>query len=275
MKPEMTGTYPSIKEDGMKTKCFRFALIFALASILLAACGLISANRIPATQSPFRITLTHDAVAFKTRIALDPRDEMATRETNFFKTKAAYTPPPPTSTPLPPTLTPAIPASVQSICLKVEQSFGIYDGPFPPVKEIATRILQSSRYRVMEPGENCDASLTIQLILWPLSEKYSNLGGSGSSTCYTGAKVTGSASMTFPGKTSQSIELLQVRPPTTGIIVIISTCPSPAKAPFSNPAGRAILQALTALVGPHILNFAVKDVDEGIRSSAIWDLWDR
>ena len=98
----MTGTYPSIKEDGMKTKCFRFALIFALASILLAACGLISANRIPATQSPFRITLTHDAVAFKTRIALDPRDEMATRETNFFKTKAAYTPPPPTSTPLPP-----------------------------------------------------------------------------------------------------------------------------------------------------------------------------
>ena len=254
----------------MKTRCFRYALFIALAIMLLAACGQTIADR---TQSPFRITLTYEAATYKTRAALDPLAIIRTREADFFKTKDAYTPPPPTPTPLPPTITPAIPASVRSICLNVDQTFGEFSGPFLPAKDIAARILQSSNYSVMGIGGNCDATLDIQLILWPLSEKYSNLGGSGSSTCYTGAKATGSASMTLPGKTPQTIELLQVRPPTTGMFVIISTCPAPSKAPFTHPAGRAVLQALTELVGPQTLISAVKDVDAEIRSYAILDLW--
>ncbi|MFH2038472.1 MAG: HEAT repeat domain-containing protein [Chloroflexota bacterium] len=250
----------------MKIRFF-LSFIFTLAFMFLAACGQTSADR---TLSPFRITLTHEAATFKPPPVPDPEDILKT----MMAYESHYTPQPLPPTPLSPTITPALPKSVQSICLNVEQTFGQFDGLFPPAKDIAARILQNSHYSVMEIGGNCDATLDIQLILWPLSEQYSNLGGSGSSTCYTGAKATGSATMTLPGKTPQTIEILQVRPPTTGIMVIISTCPGPSNAPFTYPVNNAILQALTQLAGPQILLSAVKDEDERIRVSAVWDLWD-
>jgi len=243
----------------MKTKYFHY-VILGLAIMILAACGQTSTR----TQSPVEITLTQESIIFATEYALGPEDRF---NTNVAKDLRITPSPTPTPTPLP-TITPAMPKSVQSICLNVEQTFGEFDGPYLPIKDIAARILKNSHYSFMEIGENCDATLDIQLILWPLSENYSG------NTCYTGAKATGSATLILPGKTPQKVELLQESPPITGILVILTTCPTPSQAPFTTPADRAVLQALTELIGPQILNTAIKDEDEEIRKWAIWTLYE-
>jgi hypothetical protein len=247
----------------MKTN-FSHLISFALTIILLSACG----PRQPETLTPFRITLTYRAANPESHAPPQPEDILATME--------AYTPRPtmiPTGTPVPPTLTPAIPSSVNSICLNISQSFGEAEGKPPSVYELASRVLGEYGYSVLEPGQECDASLDINLILWPLGEKYQVLGGSGSRTCYTGSKATGSASLTLTGRDPQTIELATSYGPITGMVVIISTCPSPSAAPFENSARTAVLQALSDLIGPQILVTAAKDEDEYIRIWAIWEMY--
>ena len=237
-----------------------------LTLVFLGGCS----GKSPAQQTEnaaFRVTLTYRAQTIHTPPAL-PKPE------DIFKTLMLqtphYTPPP---TPLAPTLTPAIPETVKSICLNLHQKFAQAEAKLPDTRDFTVRLLENSHYRVLQPGGACDAALDIPLTLWPLSEKYANLGGTGSSTCYTGAKATGTASMSLPGKTPQSVELVFSRPPTTGIVVIISTCPGPTQAPFASPAFGAARQALLKLVGPQILFAAARDEDESIRASAVWEFW--
>jgi hypothetical protein len=238
----------------------------AFTFLLLTGCS----GKSPAQQTEnaaFRVTLTYRAQTIHTPPSL-PKPE------DIFKTVMLqtphYTPPP---TPLSPTLTPALPENVKSICLNLNQKFAQAEAKLPATRDLAARILENSHYRVLQPGGACDASLDIQLTLTPLSEEYANLGGSGSSTCYTGAKATGTATMTLRGKAPQTVDLVFSRPPTTGILVIISTCPGPTQAPFTYPAYGAARQALLELVGPQVLFAAARDEDESIRASAVWEFW--
>jgi hypothetical protein len=253
------------KEDCMKSRWI-IRVFLAFTFLLLTGCsGKSQAQQ--TENAAFRVTLTFWAQSIHTPPAL-PKPE------DIFKTAMSHTPhytPPPT--PLSPTLTPALPENVKSICLNLDQKFALAEAKLPDTRAFAVRMLENSHYRVLQPGGACDASLDIQLTLTPLSEKYTNLGGSGSSTCYTGAKATGTATMTVGGQAPQIINLVFSRPPTTGIVVIISTCPGPTQAPFTYPAFGAARQALLELVGPQILFAAARDEDESIRASAVWEFW--
>jgi hypothetical protein len=246
-------------------------LVFILFILLpLAGCGQLMAKP---TDSPFRLTLTAERFAFQTKIALGPEEVMGTEMARFEQTWAAYTPEPTLSPTLKPTITPPIPGSVTSICLNVEQAYGAFSGPFPPSLELAQRLLKQSGFEVLKPGADCDTSLEIQLTLLPVAEKYSNMGASGSSSCYTAANATGTATLTQPGKPARTIELNQGTSRQGGIITIISECPSPTQAPVEGVAKRAILQALSGTIGVKALFAAAKDEDDSIRSNAIWDIY--
>jgi hypothetical protein len=139
---------------------------------------------------------------------------------------------------------------------------------------MAVRILENGDFSVSGAGGSCDAALDIQLTLTPLSESYSNLGGSGSSTCYTGAKAAGSATLSVEGQPTKMVKVTGTRAPTSGFFVIISECPGPSQAPFAVAAQNAVFSAMLDLVGVRILDGAMLDEDPDIRVHAIWELWD-
>jgi len=249
-----------------KIKLFTFILLIILFP--LAGCEQLFARP---TDSPFRLTLTAEQFEFETRMALSPEEVMGTEMARFEQTRVAYTPKPRPTPTLKPTITPPIPGNVKSVCLDVQQSYGEFSGPFPSSLELAERILREAGYEILEPGADCDARLEIKLVLWPVGEKYSS--SSGSKTCYTGAKATGTAELRIPGTPPRTIELIQGFSRQGGIITIISECPSPTQAPVEGVAKGAILQALTGTIGVKVLFAAVEDEDENIRSSAIWDIY--
>ncbi len=203
-------------------------VFLAFTFLLLTGCsGKSQAQQ--TENAAFRVTLTFWAQSIHTPPAL-PKPE------DIFKTAMSHTPhytPPPT--PLSPTLTPALPENVKSICLNLDQKFALAEAKLPDTRAFAVRMLENSHYRVLQPGGACDASLDIQLTLTPLSEKYTNLGGSGSSTCYTGAKATGTATMTVGGQAPQTINLVFRALPLRELLSLSAPAPGPRKLPSLTP----------------------------------------
>lgn len=257
----------------MKNLCFAITTVFLIALMLIPGCHPISAEQRAeyATEgAAFRVTLTYQAANPGWNKMPQPEDIMNTMQAEY----AAYTPrPTETITPWP-TITQVMPANAQSICLGIEQVFGETQGTLPDPRPFAVSILEHSGYSVLEPGAACDAALDIQLTLTPLSESYSNLGGSGSSTCYTGAKASGNATLTANGQPPKTAEVVGTRSPTSGYFVIISECPGPSQAPFDMAAQNAVFDAMLDLVGVRVLDGAMQDEDAEVRSYAIWIIWD-
>lgn len=255
----------------MKRPCYLVTTVLLIALLTAPGCHPLSAEQRSAYATEgaaFRITLTYEAAHPHVPEMPQPEDLLRTAQAEH----AAYTPRP-TATITPwPTFTQAMPSTVKSICLTIEQSFESVKGEMPDPRPFAVRILENSGYAVVD--SNCDATLDVQLILSPLSEEYSNLGGSGSSTCYTGARATGPATLTIKGKSPQMVQVNGVRSPTSGFFVIISDCPSQSKAPFDTAARNALFSAMLQLVGTGIFEGAMLDEDPNVRSYTIWQIWD-
>jgi hypothetical protein len=264
---------PIVLEEKMKNLCFIVTMFFLIALMIVPGCHPINAEQRSeyATEgAAFRVTLTYQAANPDWYKMPEPEEVFNTMQAEF----AAYTPrPTETATPWP-TITQVMPANAQSICLGIEQVFGEAQGTMPDPRPFAVCILENSGFSVMEPGAACDAGLDIQLTLTPLSESYLNLGGSGSSTCYTGAKASGNATLTASGQAPKSTEVSGIRSPTSGIFVIISECPGPSQAPFDVASKNAVFDAMLKLVGVRILDGAMLDEDAQVRSYAIWMIWD-
>ncbi len=169
---------------------------------------------------------------------------------------------------LSPTMVPsrtAIPSStstpiVKSVCVQVNA------GDFSEeISQVTQRLLTGLGLEAVSPGGVCDATLTFDLTIEPVSAYYTGIPAGGG-YCYTGAKATGSFTYTITGYSPQSYPVERQIGPTTGMI---SYCPGPSEAPVDEIWPDTVLYSLYLVWENEVIFAAVEDEDEDIRSQAL------
>ena len=163
----------------------------------------------------------------------------------------------PTPVPSTPTLTstprptpPALAAgwegiTLHTLCLEVTQTyFDIEPGFSQPLAEYIQKMLEQISVDIIQPGQSCEASLTIQLIGVPLSGSYIAAG-----RCYTGATIYGHALFTALGRDPLWIPMDETDPVDNASL----GCNKPQEAPFFSLWSVAINKVLLRLWGKPFL----------------------
>ena len=151
-------------------------------------------------------------------------------------------------------------AKAKTICLEVKQTFvQLPTQQEELIRDPAARALTGLGLQVVEPGGTCDATLTLDLSLEALGASYSPQLGGLPEFCWTGAKVTGSATLAAPGQQPVTWPIAIEQEPRSG--VVIPECTVQSEAPFGDVARKAVLKAL-----------ALADPDPQVRDVAAWTL---
>lgn len=163
----------------------------------------------------------------------------------------------PTPTPIPITsLLTSGGLTVHTLCLQVAPfRTDTQNVPDQAIEETALRILSKMGIEVVAPGSPCDATLTLSFSGTARSAKYTT------GSCYTAAEASGEMTISFPGLEDVFAFRLQgVYPPAD----LISGCPSPSQAPFSQAWGEALIRGLARLWGPTVYVYGLGDEIPGV-----------
>lgn len=211
---------------GSKRRAGLAAFVFlVLGLFLLFGCGL------PTTVTPAQVPPSH---------------------TPFSPTHTPTSAPTSTATP---TLTPPSLAvtgweglRVQALCLEISQTYRDMEAGFSePLADYIQEVLEPINVEVAQPGESCEAKLTIQIIGLPLSGAYYSSG-----KCYTGSIVYGQASFNPLGSDSLWIPIDEKDEVDE---FIIGCRKDPQDAPFSAAWSVGINKLLFHLWGESFLLF--------------------
>ena len=157
-----------------------------------------------------------------------------------------------------PTATPV----VNSVCLQVNA------GDFSDeIAQMSNSILADLGLKVLPDSAACDASLSFDLTIVPLSAFYINLNVGPGATCFTGAKVTGTCSYAILGYTPRTVQVENERPPESGVI---SNCPGPDDTRYMEEIWPdAVFGAFYTLWGDEFVFAAAEDGNPSIRAQTI------
>ena len=127
--------------------------------------------------------------------------------------------------------------SVSSLCILVEQSYPTLPAKYkqPIGEELQAIFKRIGVLTSLGEGADCQATLSIQLEITPISELVAGAG-----TCYLDAGATGRATLSAQGQ--ETLEMaLRVSPAKHSGITVVSECPkSPAEAPIDSTWAAAL-----------------------------------
>jgi HEAT repeat protein len=170
------------------------------------------------------------------------------------------------STPVPsptasPTLTPTVSplearmtelGDIQVLCVIPEKSSSA---------DLVRAILANYGYQVVTQEEGCEALVRVKTQVEALAGNYKNSKGGGTSTCYTGARVTTTVTLEIDGIERASATDERTKRPVSGTI---SSCPTKAQAPAHDLWSKAILNNVVEVFGPMPLLAAIRDELPGV-----------
>ncbi len=156
--------------------------------------------------------------------------------------------------------------AIQTLCLKVEQSYPEIEEEFSlPIAETVQRILAGPGLKVVAEGTPCDAALVVALTGEPIGANYSRGG-----FCYTGAKFNGEMTLTMSERAPLTVPISGRK----STLSVTWGCPGEAGAPFGRVLPGAVLDGLADLSlasdWPPLPVFvrALGDQDEDVREAA-------
>jgi len=162
-------------------------------------------------------------------------------------------------------------AKAKTICLEVKQTFvQLPTQQEELIRDPAARALTGLGLQVVEPGGTCDATLTLDLGFEALGASYTPQLGGLPEFCWTGAKVTGSATLAAPEQKPVTWPIAIEQEPRSG--VVIPECTIQSEAPFGDVVRKAMLKALALAWGPPGPGQALADPDPQVRDWAAWTL---
>ena len=139
---------------------------------------------------------------------------------------------------------------VNDICLQIELSFPQLDEePSLDIEDSAITILESSGIRVQDAGQDCDATLSLNLTGEAESDRYTSSQWSGTKECWTGVSLTGEASLATDTETLTTFSVVAIKEPATATL----NCDTIDNAPWYHAWPRALLETLYTIWGPDIL----------------------
>jgi hypothetical protein len=232
-------------------------LLISLFAVLLPGCSNSSRPTSPPTPS------------------ITPKHSIAPSATNAsYNTPAGNMTPSPTETATPtaaPTPFPFIMPDLQdidirSICLEVKQEYPELDSDFAlPITETTSHILSGLGFEVIADGTACKATLSIELIGTPLSERYFLfLIGSTGNLYYTGAELEGQMTLSIHGRSAEAFPFeATLLPPS--VVSSDQASSEPEDAPFADLWARPLIENLSQIWGVVVYLEALDSPAENVR----------
>lgn len=236
----------------MMKKLFRYLLLCCLLAACSPATGPAESNATPA-EATWTITTPS-----RTQTTLPPTPTITLSPTI---TPTVTQTPPPSPTPEP---TARRGGTISIFCLTVTQAIeGIEPPPAEPISETIGRVLAGAGMNFVPDSDACDAVLKLDLTFIPQSYQYQLENGSGTTTCFTGAALIGTADLTFLGSSMYHRDLRGEYVPAGST----SVCPEPGEAPFERVWPAAAMTALTEIWGKNAMVPALSDPFRSVREA--------
>jgi hypothetical protein len=160
------------------------------------------------------------------------------------------------------------PSVVETLCLQIDISYPqLTEPPSLAIEDTAIILLETSGISVPEAGEDCEATLSLNLTGQAESDQYTSSQWTGTRECWTGVSLTGEASLATETETLATFPVTAIKEPATATM----TCHTIEEAPWYFAWPHALLETLYTLWGPDILLPVVQVKESYLRTAD--DTW--
>jgi hypothetical protein len=153
---------------------------------------------------------------------------------------------------------------VHTLCLEIDIDYPqLTEPPSLAIEDTAIILLETSGMRVLDAGEDCEATLSLSLTGQAESDRYTSSQWTGTRECWTGVSLVGEASLATETETLTTFPVTAIKEPAAATM----TCHTIEEAPWYFAWPRAMLETLYMLWGPDILLPVISVTDSTIRTS--------